>query len=219
MSTKGNKRGKGKATGTKRGRFQEIADAINRLKPEAAAMVIEGTKGPDAVSLYVGGDTSAYFKGHAGTWRAKVIRLVGDTPVDTGSQLYAAGAVAYTEKDVEKVARALLASVEGRREEILDHSLMLDVAGRVNELRPGSEAVVEADSPGVFYVDFKLDEGHRVHYGHDITWGGSLMRVVKKGETEYAGHTFSTDVPDTETDPGKIAAAIVEAVKDFTPQN
>lgn len=219
MSTKGNKRAKGSKPGTRNARFQSIVEAINERSPPAAATVIDEGKRGGSVSIYVGGNTSARFKGHAGTWRANVIRLLGDTAADTGSKLVAADAVAYTEKDPGKVADALLAAVERNREAILDYSLMLDVAERVNELRPGSEAVVEADAPGVHYVDFKFDERHRIHYHHDVNWGGDLMRVVKEGETEYADQSFSTDVPHTEADAGKIAAAIVAAVEGFAPQN
>jgi hypothetical protein len=219
MTTEGNKRAKGSKPGTLEARLQLIVEAINAKRPTAAATVIDEGKRGASISIYIGGNTSARFKGHAGTWRANVFRLLGDTPVDTGSKLVAANAIAYQEKDAGKVADALLVAVDRCRGEILDHSLMLDVAERVNELRPGSEAVVEADSPGVHYVDFKFDERHRIHYGHDITWGGSLMLVVNERETEYADVSFPTEVPYTETDAGRIAAAIVEAIKGFTPQN
>ena len=85
-------------------------------------------------------------------------------------------------------------------------------------MRPGSEAVVEAGSPGVHYVDFKFDDRHRIRYGHDVTWGGSLMLAVSERETEYADVSFPTEVPHAEADAGKIAAAIVEAIKGFTPK-
>ncbi|MFL6284550.1 MAG: hypothetical protein ACJ74Q_15500 [Pyrinomonadaceae bacterium] len=219
MTTEGNKRAKGKRPGIQKARFESIARAINAVRPEAAAMVVGEDRRDLAISVHVGGDTSARFKGFAGTWRASVVRLVGDTPVDTGSKLIAASALAYTEKDPDKVAAALLAAVDRSRGEILDYSLMLDVAELVNELRPGSEAAVEADSPGAVYVDVRLDERHRVHFGHDLTWGGSLMRVVREGETEDADHVFTTDIPHTEIDPGRIAKAIVEAIESYAPQN
>lgn len=219
MSTKGDKRGKGSMPGTRKARFQSIADAINAKRPSAAATVIDEGKRGDFVSISVGRNTSARFQGHAGTWRANVVRLLGDTPVDTGAKLVAAEALAYKEKDPARVADALLAAVDRHRDEILDHSLMLDVAELVNELRPDSGAVVVSSSPGTFYVDIKLGDGYRVHYAHDVTWAGSLMRVTRGRETEYADRTFATDIPHTETDAGKIARAIVNALEGFTPQN
>lgn len=213
MSTEGNKRAKGRPPGIKRTRFESIAEAVNARRPEAASAVVDEGGGEISISLHVGGNTAARFKGFAGTWRARVVRLLGDTAVDTGSQLYAASVVAYTEKDAGKVADALIASVERNREDILHQSHLLDVAERVNALRPGSEAVVEADSPGAFYLDVRYDDAHRAHFSCDVTWGGNLMRVVGKRETEYADRSFGVDVPHDEADPEKIARAIVAALE------
>ncbi len=219
MSTEGNTRAKGRKPGTKRRRFQEIAEAVNGLSPDAKASVVEGPEGADAVSIFIGGNTAAHYRGHAGSRRAQVVRVRGEEIVDTGSHLYANTAVNYTEKDAGKVAAALLASVNRCRSEVLEHSLMLDVAERVNELRPGSEASVEADSPGTCYLDVKLDEQHRVYFGHDGFWGGSLIRRDDAGQLDYADRSFPTDVHHTETDPGVIAAAVVAAIADYVPEN
>lgn len=219
MSTEGNTRAKGRKPGIKRARFESVVEAVNARRPEMAAMVADEDGGEISISLHVGGNTAARFKGFAGTWRAHVIRLVGLTAVDTGSKLFAASALAYTEKDAGKVADALISSVERHREDILHQSLLLDVAERIEELRPGSEAVVEADSPGAFYLDLRYDDAHRAHFACDVDWGGSLMRVVGKGETEYADRSFPTTVPRAEKDPAKIARAIVEALEAPPPND
>src|SRR5213075_1910620 len=89
---------------TQRSRFEAVAEAINRRQSVAAAMLIKGDKGALHVSVYVGGNLQAWFKGQAGTWRGDVVRMVSDSHELIGLKLTAAGAIAYREKDADRVA-------------------------------------------------------------------------------------------------------------------
>jgi hypothetical protein len=203
-----------------RTRFEAVAEAINRRQPDAAATLIEDDKGALHVSVYVGGNLQAWFKGQAGTWRGDVMRMAGDSHEQIGSKLTAAGAIAYKEKDADRVAAAIFESVNAHRAEILDYGLMLEVAERVIELRPASGAKVKDDSPGGFLIQVNLDGERVVHFRRDVNWGGRVMRKASRaGRLEYANHSLTTDAHHTEADPAKIAEAIVSALDDYTPQN
>src|SRR2546423_333071 len=98
MSTRENKRAKGSKPGTRKARFQAIADAVNDRSPASAAMVVEEDDGGHSVQDI--------------NWGGALMRVAGGGAAEYAGHSFTTG-LHHTEADPRKIAEAIVGALDG----------------------------------------------------------------------------------------------------------